>query len=60
MEFVHLNWIVTIVESVNEDCREVDSEVEISVKSFIKLTGPLTLRYPILRSNSRLKCNDAK
>ena len=55
MKFVNLNWIVTIVECVNEDCREVRSEVEISVKSFIKLTGPLLLRNPILRSNPRLK-----
>ena len=60
MEPVNLNWIVTIVECVDEDCREVDSEVEISLKSFIKLTGPLIFRNPTLRSNPRLKYNDAK
>ena len=37
MELVNFNRIVSIVECVNKDCREVESEVEIFVKSFIEL-----------------------
>ena len=55
MKLVNFNQIVTIVECVNKDCWEVESEVEFRVKQFIEFLSPYILRNPIFRSPLRLK-----